>query len=104
MNSSILLSAQERKALLDLYRRGPDLAVAHRAHIVLLLAEGYSWPAVAAALFTSISTIARWQRRFRQGGVAALAGRPLGRRPWLSRHWAGVVVRWVTRRSPRDFG
>jgi transposase len=104
MNSTISLSADERKALLDLYRHGTDPQVSRRAHILLLLDGGFPWGAIAAVLFTSPSTIARWQQRFAAGGVAALAGRPPGRRPWFGWHWAGVAVRWVLERSPRDFG
>jgi putative transposase len=104
MSSTIALTADERKTLLQLYRHPGDPEVGRRAHIILLLADGYPWGAIAAVLFTSTSTIARWHRRFLDGGVEALAGRPVGRRPWISWHWAGVVVRWVTERSPRAFG
>jgi transposase len=104
MSCTIALTAEERKALLDLYRRGGDPALGRRAHILLLLDAGLSWDTVAAVLFTSPSTIARWQQRFRDGGVEALAGRAVGRRAALSWYWAGVVVRWVTEDSPRAFG
>jgi putative transposase len=104
MLSSISLRPEQRKALLALYRRPPDPEVGHRAHLVLLLAEGYPWATIAAVLFTSPSTIARWQQRFLQGGVEALLGEPPGRRPRFGWLWAGVAVRWVTERSPRDFG
>jgi len=56
---------------LDIYPAPPDPEVSHRAHLVLLLAEGYSWSTIAAVLFTSPSTIARWQQRFHEGGLAA---------------------------------
>jgi len=101
---TIVLSAEERKALLDLYRRGTDTEVARRAHIVLLLADGLPWGLITAVLFPSTSTIARWQQRYQAGGLEALIGRPPGRRPGPSWPWAGVVIRWVTERSPRDFG
>jgi transposase len=104
MSCTIALAADERKALLHLYRRGRDAEVARRAHIVLLLGDGLPWDTIAAVLFTSASTIARWQRRFHGGGVAALAGRAGGRPPRFSWHWAALVVRWVAERSPRDFG
>jgi transposase len=104
MNSTIVLSADERKALLQLYRRGTDPEVARRAHIILLVADGLPWSLITAVLFTSTSTIARWQQRYQAGGLEALTGRPPGRRPWFSGHWAGVVIRWVTECSPRDFG
>jgi putative transposase len=104
MSSTIVLAADERKALLGLYRRGTDPEVSRRAHVLLLLGDGFSWGIIAAVLFTSPSTIARWQSRFQEGGIAALAGRPSGRRPWFGWQWAAVVVGWVSGRSPRDFG
>ena len=57
---SIVLRSGERKRLLELYRREPDPQVRLRAHIVLLLAEGYAWSLIAAVLFCSTATIARW--------------------------------------------
>jgi putative transposase len=104
MPCTIPLSAAQRKALLGLYRRGTDPEVARRAHIVLLLADGFPWGTITAVLFTSPSTVARWQQRFLEGGVEALTGRPPGRRPGFPGPWAEVVVRWVTRRCPTDFG
>ncbi len=104
MTSTITLSAEERKQLLDLYRRHADPEVGRRAHILLLLGDGYPWDTIAAVLFTSPSTIARWQQRFRDGGLDALEGRTPGRRPLFAAHWAALAVRWVTERSPRDFG
>jgi putative transposase len=104
MPCTIPLSAAQRKALLGLYRRGTDPKVARRAHIVLLLADGFPWGTITAVLFTSPSTVARWQQRFLEGGVEALTGRPPGRRPGFPGPWAEVVVRWVTRRCPTDFG
>jgi putative transposase len=104
MSSTISLSAEEHKSLLDLYRHGPGLDASHRAHILLLLHRGFTWAAIAEALLTSPSTIARWQQRFQAGGVDALAGRQPGRRSWLGWHWSSVVAEWVTQRCPRDFG
>jgi putative transposase len=104
MPCTISVSPAQRKALLRLYRRGTDPEVARRAHIVLLLADGFPWAVITAALFTSASTVARWQRRFEEGGVEALTGRPVGRRRGFPGPWAEVVVGWVSRRSPVDFG
>ena len=104
MSCTIALRPDERKTLLHLYRHPGTPEVGRRAHILLLLAEGYAWDTIAAVLFTSPSTIARWQWRFQQGGIEALAGRPGGRRPWFSCHWVGVVARGVTEHSPRAFG
>src|SRR5688572_27996048 len=104
MSSTISLSAEERKTLLHLYRRAPTPAVAHRAHILLLLADGYSWDTIAAVLFTSASTIARWQRRFQAGGLETLAGQRPGHHPWLPSYWIDIIVPWVTDYAPRHFG
>ena len=104
MSCTISLAVHERKALLDLYRHSPDPAVSHRAHLLLLLADGFPWATISAVLFTSPSTIARWQQRYQEGGLEALLGRPPGRRPWFCGLWARLAVRWVTQRSPRDFG
>ena len=102
MSPTITLSADQRKALLRLYRCPSRPELAHRAHILLLLDQGYPWGTIAAVLFTSASTIARWQRRFLAGGPGAVAAPRLGVAPGLAGDWAGLVVHWVTARSPRD--
>jgi putative transposase len=102
--TSIRLSAEDRNALLDHYRRDPDPQVRLRAHILLLLADGYSWATITAVLFTSPDTIARWKRRFERGGVADVLGRPRGRRRSAAWAWAAVVVLWVLARRPGEFG
>jgi len=104
MSSTITLSADERKALLHLYRHPSRPELAHRAHILLLLDQGYPWDMIAAVLFTSASTIARWQRRFLAGGPGAVAAPRSGLISGVAEDWAGLVVHWVTACSPRDFG
>lgn len=103
MPPRISLKSDDRNALLRLVRCSPDPRVRLRAHVVLLLADGYSWELTVAVLFTSSSTIARWQRRFRAGGVAAVGGRP-ARRPRVAGSWAAVVVAWVLNLQPADRG
>ena len=104
MSGSISLCTRDRNALLDLYRRTNDPQVRLRAHILLLLAEGYAWTLIAAVLFTSVSTINRWQQRFRAGGLEAVVGpRPPRASAW-SAWWVALVIQWVTLRSPTDFG
>ena len=102
MTPSITLTAAERNTLLRHYRRAPVPDWRLRAHLLLLLADGWAWATITALLYTSSSTIARWQRRFRQGRLAAVfpAGPP---RPRV-RSWAAVVVRWVLELAPADFG
>jgi transposase len=102
MPASITLTAAERNALLRHYRRAPAPDWRLRAHILLLLADGRAWATIAAVLYTSSSTIARWQRRFHEGRLAAVfpAGQPCPRAP----SWVAVVVRWVLELAPADFG
>jgi transposase len=102
--TSIPLTEDQRNTLLDHYRRDPDPQVRLRAHILLLLAAGYPWATIAAVLFTSPATIARWKRRFDAGGVDEVLGRPRGRPRSAAWAWAAVVVAWVLARRPADFG
>jgi len=104
MNSSIQLTADERNTLLDCYRSDPDPQLRLRAHIVLLLAQGLPWASIAAVLFCSSRTIARWKRRFAQDRSEGLLGRPRGAPARLGPHWLALVVGWVTEQTPRAFG
>ena len=97
------ITAQERLALLEQYRKGASERVRVRAHILLLLAEGYSWAIMVGVLFCSTRTIARWKRRVQRDGIEAALGIP----PPLSRlgsWWSEGVAAWVLQSSPRDFG
>jgi len=102
--TSIRLTAEDRNTLLDHYRSDPDPQVRLRAHILLLLAGGYPWATVAAVLFTSPDTIARWKGRFLRGGVGEVLGRPRGRKRSAAWAWVAVVVAWVLCRRPAEFG
>jgi len=104
MANSIRMTPAQRQALLEQYRKGVNPRVRLRAHILLLLAEGYSWAVIAGVLFCSTRTIARWKTRVETEGVGAILGPSLppavGRGGW----WSQVVAAWVTEWSPRDFG
>jgi putative transposase len=104
MTSSIELRPEERAALLDRYRKDLDPEVRFRAHILLLLADGHTWVTVASLLFCSSRTIDRWVKRFHAEGVEGVAGHKPGRPFRLAADWVKVVVDWVTKHSPRDFG
>jgi len=104
MDGSIHLRPSERKTLLEYYRKSADPTVRLRAHILLLLADDYPWSQIAAMLYTSTSTIRRWKDRFQREGLEEVLesrrGRPIVFLYW----WAALVVRWVTEKTPRDFG
>lgn len=98
------LSADQRSAVLDLYRADPDPDVRFRAHILLLLADGHTWATVAAFLYCSSRTIDRWVKRFHSHGIEGLAGRKPGRPFRFDLSFALIAVNWVTQQTPRDFG
>src|SRR5262249_43301622 len=93
----------ERNTLLDCYRTDPDPQLRLRAHIVLLLAAGHTWATIAAVLFCSSRTIARWKRRFQDSRADGLLGRPRGAAGRCAR-WAAVGGGGVTARPPGAFG
>jgi len=104
MDGSIVLGGSQRKRLLQLYRTESDPQVRLRAHIILLLSDGRAWALIAAVLFCSSATIARWKTRFERGDIDALLEQQRGRRSTFWSGWAAVVVRWVKTLTPRDFG
>jgi transposase len=104
MDFSITLRPDERKSLLDYYRAHPDPSVRLRTHIILLLADGYSWSLLTAVLFCSTATVARWKKRFERDRVPGLLGLPRGAASRWGDHWRAVVVEWVLSKRPRDFG
>ena len=105
MDGSIVLGSSQRKRLLEIYRgkEATSAEVRLRAHIILLLSEGYAWALIAAVLFCSSATIARWKDRFESGGIEALLQEKRGRRAVLL-GWAVVLVEWVKTLTPREFG
>jgi putative transposase len=103
MPPSLLMRAAQRKTLLRYYRRHSDPAVRQRAHIILMLAEGYPWSLITSALFCSSRTIDRWKRRFEDGGVDAILGRPCG----LPARWsdeAEAILQQALEHSPDEWG
>lgn len=103
MDGNIRLSAHERKVLLQEVRRGIEPERRLRAHVLVLLNDGWAWDTIVAVLFTSTSTINRWRQRFLEGGLSAVleSSRSRGRR-W--QWWVALMIRWATLQSPRDFG
>jgi putative transposase len=101
MSISISLRPDERNTLLRHYRHAARPEWRLRAHVLLLLADGWTWATITCLLYTSSSTIARWQARFLQGGLGAVfeANAPRRCSPWVA-----VIVRWVLELVPADFG
>jgi putative transposase len=104
MPRTFSLTATQRGALLDIYRKDPDPELRSRAHILLLLGEGHPRDAIEAMPSRSSRTVDRWPKRSRAEGVSGLAGRERGRpfRPGLG--GVALLVTWVTTEAPGDFG
>lgn len=103
MEGSIEVSAEQRKVLLAAYRYGKDARTARRAHIVLLLAEGWSHREVRAITFASFDLIGECAASFRRGGSAAVV-QAADEEPLVLPRWLLVVQRWLQQNSPQDFG
>jgi putative transposase len=102
MDGSIVLSAEDRKVLLQAYRSGTDARTARRVHLILLRADGLSWQQIKAVLFCSFDLISQTLKTFAMGGVAAvLEQRPPGKAIPV---WLRQVLRWLTTSTPQNFG
>jgi putative transposase len=104
MPKTFSLTAKQRGELLDIYRKDTDPELRFRAHILLLLGEGYAWDTIEAMLFCSSRTVDRWLKRFQAEGVAGLTGRKRGRPFRLGLGWVALLISWVTTKAPGDFG
>jgi len=104
MANRICMTFAQRQALMEQYRKGGDPRVRLRAHIILLLAQGYSWAVITVVLFCSTRTIARWKTRMEIEGRGAILGPTIPPGLGPSVWWREAVADWVTTLSPRDFG
>jgi len=67
------IGQEQRKQLVSWSRRPKTAqALAMRARIVLLAAEGRSNTAIAQQVSTTLQTVGKWRRRFLQGGIDSL--------------------------------
>jgi putative transposase len=98
------ITARERQALVEQYRKGANCRVRLRAHIILLLAEGYSWAVIAGVLCCSTRTIARWKSRVECHGISGVLGVSPPQASRVGSGWSEVVAEWVLKDRPRDFG
>src|SRR5258707_3793460 len=75
--TSFKLTAEQRTDLEARVRSGRGRAdAARRARVILLLAEGSSYAAIATMTGCSSRTIALWKQRFAKHGLAAFAPPP----------------------------
>ena len=99
----IILTADERETLQRLSRAGRGRAdLARRARIILRLADGASYRAIARGLGESSRTIGKWKRRFLEARIGGLEGRYRGNTPTvLTPRLEARIVAW-TRKPPTD--
>ncbi|MET0163774.1 MAG: helix-turn-helix domain-containing protein, partial [Vicinamibacterales bacterium] len=72
-STSLVLTTDQRSDLEARVRSGRGRAdAARRARVILLLAEGCSYAAIAAMTGCSSRTIALWKQRFATDGLAGL--------------------------------
>jgi transposase len=69
----------EQREELERISQGMDERMAQRAKMVLLSDQGHVAQRIAEMLHCHQDTVRGWLRRYQQGGMVALAGRPYGR-------------------------
>lgn len=99
MDGHLRLSAAERKTCLKTWRAARG---ARRALILLLLAEGRSYRTIRAATFASPTLIRSVKRDFAAGRLKQAFGTE--EEAVAVPSWLVIVVRWLLRSSPTDFG
>lgn len=103
MDGSIRLSAKDRKMLLHVYRGSGSADVARRAHVLLLLGEGWTYRQVMEGLFASAELVATVKQRYAHGGVTAVLGAGSESSAAMPA-WSALPALWLLSTSPRDFG
>jgi transposase len=100
-STSLVLTTDQRADLEARVRSGRGRAdAARRARVILLLAEGCSYAAIATMTGCSSRTIALWKHRFAKDGLAGLAARHRGSKPTvLTPALEARIMTW-TRRPP----
>ena len=78
------------------------MRVSRRAQILFLLSSGRSWREVRDLAFASFDLIRDALSRWKSGGAAAVV--EVVERPTETPSWIGGVIRWLTEKTPRDFG
>ncbi|MBA3405168.1 MAG: IS630 family transposase, partial [Gemmatimonadaceae bacterium] len=78
----IILPAADRKVLTSMLRSTTIPAgLARRARVILALSDGESYDAIATTHGVTDAFVARWKRRFVEGGLLALGDLPRSGRP-----------------------
>jgi hypothetical protein len=96
MDGSVQLSETDRKRLLEAYRGSGAARIARRAHVMLLLGDGWSYRDIMTGLFCSSELVSEAVRDDRAGGVAAVLreteDRPATIPHWCLRGWPRLIA------------
>ena len=99
----LILTPQQRVELEDIGRsQSLPAGFVLRAKILLLLAEGFSYQAVAEKLDTSTPTVGKWKKRFLSAGFDGLETHRPGQSPSKLTPRLRARILDTTRRKPGD--
>ncbi len=101
MDGYFRISSAERKRLLRALHQSSRPEERLRWNILLLLVDGHTWAQIATVLYCSSATIARWQKRYLEQGMAGIA--PVHESATLY-WWVARIVVWVQTYTPTHFG
>lgn len=101
------ISALEKEALKDAYKKTKDKRYACRCRIILLKSdpEGYSNVEVARILDITKASVGNWLNRYRKEGLDGLSSRPIPGRPnILNFHQDGPTIKEQVRLNRQRLG
>lgn len=104
MNRVHTLSAQEQKALVDLYRQTNEANIRSRCQMILLSNEGFSPPQIGKQVRFSRRTVTRFIQRYEAEGIQGLMTKPRsGRPPKVTAAYEAQLLKAVEQ-PPRELG
>jgi transposase len=103
MNSPLVLTAEERRALGSLTRsRSAPAADVKRARLIMMLDEGLSWNTIGERVPCTPDYISRWKGRFERERMAGLYARHRGSEPADDAAKVEARVLAWTQKAPSD--
>src|SRR5438477_969875 len=102
-STSLMLTTDQRSVLEARVRSGRGRAdAARRARVILLLAEGCNYAAIATIDWLQFADDCLWKQRFATDGLLGLAARHRGSKPTvLTPALEARILTWTQRPPPR---
>jgi transposase len=92
----LMLNAQERRQLEDLFKTTPDRRLRARGQAILMAARGRRHRHIAEDLGVSVRTLQRWLNTYHARGLAGLKIRwSSGRAARIPEAWAPEILTWL---------